>query len=104
MRYISQLSTGSSWSREETGCKIQHEQVEGNSKRGRLRVPTGLRRRVRAVEPRYSVRVSNQYGWRDAEECTRTSRTDTGFECRLNINLPSRGQRLLKVLIRTRSR
>jgi hypothetical protein len=71
--------------------------------RGRLRVPVGPRKRVRGIDRDTSVRVSNQYGWRDAEECTRTSRTDAGLECRLNINLPSRGQRLLKVLIRTRS-
>jgi len=50
-----------------------------------------------------SVCVSNQYGRRDVDEHTRTSRTDTGFECRLNINLLSRGQRPSKVLIRTRS-
>jgi hypothetical protein len=71
--------------------EIQHEQEEGNSMRGRLRVPIGLRRRARVVVRDTSMRVSNQYGWRDAEECTRTSRTDTGSECRLNINLPSRG-------------
>jgi hypothetical protein len=73
------------------------------SMRGRLRLPIGLRRRVRVVVRDTSVCVSNQYGWRDAKGCMRTSRTDTGSECRLNINLPSRGQRLLKVLIRTRS-
>jgi hypothetical protein len=48
--------------------KIQHEQEDGNLTRGRLRVPTGLRRRARVVVRDTSVRVSNQYGWRDAED------------------------------------
>ena len=51
-----------------------------------------------------NVCMSNRYGRRDAEECTRTSRTDTGFECWLNINLLSRGLRLSKVLILMRGR
>jgi hypothetical protein len=59
--------------------------------RGRFRLPTGLRRRARVGYRDTSVSVNNQYGRRDVEEHTRTSRTDTGFECSLNINLLSRG-------------